>query len=76
MSALEDMDTHPAVDLDTADEVAFKREDGTRVTVGEVAAAQARLLDLIHKHARDLTRSNNPGRRAAGADLLELLGRG
>lgn len=64
----------PVVDDSTAGETAYKRENGTRVTVGEVAAAQARLLDLIAKHARGCLKSGNPGRRGAGRELLELMG--
>lgn len=70
----QEMLVDPIVDESTADETAFKRDDGTRVTVGQVAEAQARLLDLIAKRARKLTKSGNPTVRGAGTDLLDLMG--
>lgn len=73
MTALEQMNVHEDVDMTTAGETAFTRLDGTRITVGQVAEAQARLLDLIHRTARDMTRSGNPGRAAAGAEVIALL---
>jgi hypothetical protein len=69
------MQVDPIVDETTADETAHKREDGTRVTVGQVAEAQARLLDLIHRQAVQWQKSGNPARRAAGAELRELMRR-
>lgn len=73
MGDLEELQVHPDVDMTTAGDTAFKRLDGTRVTVGQVAEAQARLLDLVHRTAKGMTRSGNPGRSAAGAEVIALL---
>lgn len=75
-NALDGFNVHPDVDVSTAEQVAFERLDGTPVTVGQVAEAQARLLDVLHRKAADMTRSGNPARSAAGAELLVIMGRG
>lgn len=69
----QDLTVDPIVDESTGDQTAFKREDGTRVTVGQVAEAQARLLDLIAKRARKMMRSGSPAVRGSGIELLDLM---